>query len=150
MALAWDNLSLTTSAKRSIRIVSRQSNITAGLEDRFDEHEVHIPKQHLVSMLQVLLQTGRIHLPQTADAKAMQEELQQYGLKVQSSGQPVLGAFKIGQHDDLVTALGLAVYYAEKHVRKIPIIPPVEVGRNARWQNGDFGHGRGLRRLRYM
>ena len=37
----------------------------------FDHHEFHVPKQQLVSMLQVLMQTGRIHLPRTQEAKAM-------------------------------------------------------------------------------
>ncbi|MGZ4926317.1 MAG: hypothetical protein ACXV4B_07700 [Halobacteriota archaeon] len=123
--------------------------ITAGLEARFAPHELYIPKQHLVSMLQILLQSGRIHLSETEDMTVMKEELKNYELKMQPSGQLELGALKTGQHDDLVTALGLGVYYGEEHVREIPLVAPIRVGRNTRWPSG-FGHGKGLRRLKWM
>jgi hypothetical protein len=66
-------------------------------------------KAFLVSRLQALLQTGRIDLPATAEARALAEELQTYEIHIDQDANDRYGAFKVGTHDDLVTALGLAV-----------------------------------------
>ena len=70
---------------------------------------VKIGKAWLVSRLQALLQTGRLHLPRTAEAQALAEELLVYEIRVDEDGNDRYGAFKVGRHDDMVTALGLAV-----------------------------------------
>jgi terminase large subunit-like protein len=70
--------------------------------------EVRIGKAWLVSRLQALLQTGRIHLPQTSEAEALAQELLDYHINVDPDGDAKFGAFSVGAHDDLVTALGLA------------------------------------------
>lgn len=69
---------------------------------------VSLGKSHMVSRLQVLLGTGRLHLPRTREAAVLTEELLNYELRVDESAHERFGAFKIGTHDDLVTALGLA------------------------------------------
>ena len=71
--------------------------------------EIRIGKAWLVSRLQVLLQTGRLHLPHTAEAQVLAKELQDYEIRVDQDANDKYGAFKVGSHDDLVTALGLAV-----------------------------------------
>jgi hypothetical protein len=71
--------------------------------------EVTIGKAHLVSSLQALLQTGRLHLPQTSEATVLADELTTYEIRVDENANDRYGAFKVGTHDDLVTALGLAV-----------------------------------------
>jgi hypothetical protein len=45
----------------------------------------------------------------------MIEELLNYEIHVSEEGRDQYGAFKIGSHDDLVTALGLACWYAERY-----------------------------------
>ncbi len=70
---------------------------------------ISLGKALLVSRLQALLQTGRILLPKTAEAAALAEELMDYEIRVDSDANDKYGAFKVGAHDDLVTALGLAV-----------------------------------------
>lgn len=81
--------------------------------DRLDttsRHEWRVGKAFLVSRLQALFQTQRIKLPANhPEAQAMAKELVDYELKVDPDGQDKYGAFKVGTHDDLVTALGLAV-----------------------------------------
>jgi hypothetical protein len=72
--------------------------------------ELHLGKAVLVSRLQVLLQSGQIHLPKTAEAQALIDELLSYEIRVTDAGHAQFGAFKTGAHDDLVTALGLAVW----------------------------------------
>ena len=46
---------------------------------------------------------------QTAEAEATRQELLDYEIRVSEDGHDSYGAFKTGKHDDLVTALGLAV-----------------------------------------
>ena len=64
---------------------------------------------YLVARLQALLQTGRIHLPGTAEAEVLAQELIDYEIRVDPDANDRYGAFKVGTHDDLATALGLAV-----------------------------------------
>ena len=73
------------------------------------ETMLSLGKGWLVSRLQALLQTNRLHLPRTPVAAALAEELLDYEIKVDPDGDAKFGAFKVGKHDDLVTALGLAV-----------------------------------------
>ncbi len=70
--------------------------------------EVRLGKAWLVTRLQVLLQGGRLHLPRTAEAAALQQELLDYEIRIDTDANDKYGAFKVGSHDDLVTALGLA------------------------------------------
>lgn len=91
--------------------------------------EVNLPKAYLVSRLQVLLSCGRVHLPNNPAARVMKEELMNYQIKVNENASAQFGAFKVGTHDDLVTALGLAClceratelpYIASRHKREMP------------------------------
>jgi hypothetical protein len=75
---------------------------------------IKLGKAWLVSQLQVLLQTGRLHLPRTSEAHVLAQELQDYEIRVDENGRESSGAFKVGTHDDLVTALGLAVQKDQK------------------------------------
>lgn len=69
-----------------------------------------VGKEYLVKRLQTLFQTERIKLPPNhPEAAAMARELRDYELKSDPDGDLKFGAFKVGSHDDLVTALGLAV-----------------------------------------
>jgi hypothetical protein len=81
---------------RDRRIVQEDRGITLG-------------KAWLVSRLQVLLQCGRILLPRTSEADALARELLDFEIKVDQDANEKYGAFRVGAHDDLVTALGLAV-----------------------------------------
>lgn len=72
--------------------------------------EWRLGKAYLVSTLQVLFQQQRIALPAGhPDAGAMLRELLDYEIKVSEDASDRYGAFRVGSHDDLVTALGLAV-----------------------------------------
>ena len=71
--------------------------------------ELRVGKAYLVSRLQALLQTSRIKLPKTRQAEELAEELLDYEIKVYQNANDTYGAFRVSTHDDLVTALGLAV-----------------------------------------
>ena len=56
----------------------------------------------------MLLQSGRLHLPKTPEAEALGRELLDYEIKVDENANDRYGAFRVGTHDDLLTAIGLA------------------------------------------
>lgn len=80
--------------------------------DRLDHGPdgLRVGKAYLVSRLQALMQTDRLRLPPNhPEADAMARELADYEIRVDQDANDRYGAFKVGAHDDLVTALGLAV-----------------------------------------
>src|SRR5207247_2867449 len=59
--------------------------------------------------LQALFQGNRLHLPPGhPEAQTMTDELLDYEICVDKNANDTYGAFRVGTHDDLVTALGLA------------------------------------------
>jgi hypothetical protein len=48
------------------------------------------------------------------EARVLGEELLNFELRVDERANDTYGAFKVGTHDDMVTALGLAVLAAER------------------------------------
>ena len=81
--------------------------------------EASIGKAWLVTRLKTLFQTNRLHLPQTAEAAVMRQELLDYEIRVDADANDRYGAFRVGSHDDLVTALGLSVGVEPGHRRVI-------------------------------
>lgn len=78
---------------------------------RIVEHagQVTLGKAWLVSRLQALFQGGRLHLPPGhPEAETLTRELLDYEIRVDKNANDTYGAFRVGSHDDLVTALGLA------------------------------------------
>lgn len=71
--------------------------------------KVTLGKAFLVNRLQVLLQDGRLHLPKSSEARALALELLTYEIRVDENAVDRYGAFRVGTHDDLVTAVGLAI-----------------------------------------
>src|ERR671920_169311 len=81
---------------------------THGDRRKVESSEVKLGKAWLVSRMQALLQSGMLHLPRTAEAEALGKELLDYEIRVTEDANDRYGAFTVGAHDDLVTALGLA------------------------------------------
>jgi hypothetical protein len=75
---------------------------------KVERGEVKLGKAWLVSRLQALLQSGLLHLPRNSEAEALGKELLDYEIRVTEDANDRYGAFRVGAHDDLVTALGLA------------------------------------------
>jgi hypothetical protein len=73
------------------------------------DRSITLGKAWLVSRLQALLQTARILLPRTTEAQALAQELLDHEIHLDEKANDTYGAFRVGSHDDLVTALGLAV-----------------------------------------
>lgn len=83
--------------------------ITFAHGESYDRSKGRLGKAYLVSRLQALLQNGQVQAPDTPEARATLDELRVYEIKVSDEGKDTYGAFKVGTHDDLATALGLSV-----------------------------------------
>lgn len=101
------------------RISHPLTGVTLAAGERLTVHdnEARLGKAYLVSRLQVLLQNGQIRLPKTAEAEQLARELMDFEIKVDQDGQDRYGAFKVGSHDDMVIALGLATLYDPARLR---------------------------------
>jgi hypothetical protein len=96
----------------------RKCYLTGGIDPSDDGIQIKLPKTQMASTLVALFDGGRVKLPRSSEElEAMVEELLNYEIHVSEEGHDQYGAFKIGTHDDLVTALGLACWYAEHHKR---------------------------------
>jgi hypothetical protein len=82
--------------------------ITFSHGEKYNRSTGVLAKAFLVSRLQSLLQGERVHAPDTAEVRAMLEELKVYEIKLTDDGKDQYGAFQVGKHDDLATATGLA------------------------------------------
>ena len=82
--------------------------------DRFKRGEYEgsgdvLGKAYLVNRLQVLFEQRRLTLPKNnPETSDMIEELKNYEIRVDPDANEKYGAFAVGTHDDMVTALGLA------------------------------------------
>jgi hypothetical protein len=90
--------------------------ITAGHEVTLSEvGEFRVPKKELVGVLQVLLQTRWLRISQALpEASILAKELETFQVKITEAANEVYGAWREGQHDDLVLAVGLAAWAGEK------------------------------------
>ncbi len=75
----------------------------------------HVAKKELVSVLQVLLQTRRIHVADSLpEAKTLVRELQTFRVKITAAGNESFESWRERDHDDLVLAVALACWAAER------------------------------------
>jgi hypothetical protein len=91
--------------------------ITAGHRADRDENAGgwRVPKKDLVGVLQVLLQERRIKVaPRLPEAQTLVKELQNFRVKVTTAANEIYEAWREGQHDDLVLAVGIAAWAAER------------------------------------
>ncbi len=97
--------------------------ITGGDAVTHEGSEYHVPKRDLVSTLQVLFQTGKLKIAAGLPlADIFIAELMNFQAKISLSGHDSYaagpagagGAWREGAHDDLVLAVALACWYAER------------------------------------
>lgn len=76
-----------------------------------------VPKKVLVGALQVTLQTGRCRVAAALpEAQTLVKEALNFQYKLSpTTGTDQYGAWREGQHDDLLFALGLCTWYGEHH-----------------------------------
>jgi hypothetical protein len=127
--------------KPVIQLLRRRDNhphfvpvsIAAGLEAALDGHGGWlVPKLDLVGGLQVLLQAKRLKVAESLpEAGTLVRELTNFRFKpLPANSTDPLAAWREGQHDDLVFAVALAVWEAERYVKwdvhflgEVPAVP---------------------------
>ena len=94
----------------------RPYTITAGNQASMDEAGCwSVPKKHLVSNLQVLLQSRRIKVAPGLPASAMLvQELRSFRAKTTLLSNATLDVWREGPHDDLVLAVAIAAWHSEQ------------------------------------
>jgi len=89
--------------------------ITSGHSETQVNGYYHVPKKDLIVGLQVLLQRGGLKIAAGMTfAGALVEELTQMRVKIAESGHEQYGAWRSGEHDDLVLAVALGHWGAGK------------------------------------
>ena len=79
-----------------------------------------VPKRDLVGALQVLLQTTRLKIAgQLRYADTLVQELLRFRVKISDQGHDSYGAWRDGEHDDLVLALAVACWYGQRPERNL-------------------------------
>ena len=92
--------------------------ITGGLEEVRDGLRVHrVPKILLVSRLQAAMHSGELKFAVgLAEERALRQEFSEFRMRAKVSGRLTFGA-REGRHDDLILALAVAVWRAQRHMR---------------------------------
>lgn len=79
---------------------------------------LHVPKKELVTALQLLLQHHRLKVARALpDAEVLRRELMTFRVKITAAANETFGAWREGDHDDLVLAAALAAWWAERNPR---------------------------------
>jgi hypothetical protein len=74
-----------------------------------------VPKRDLVSVVQVALQNRTLKIAaELNEAETLARELQNFTVKITDSANDVYGAWREGTHDDLVLAVALALWTANR------------------------------------
>ena len=89
--------------------------ITSGEKESREGSHWRVPKRDLISACQVLLQQRRLKIAASLpEAKTLTEELLNFRYKITQASNLTYETWREGAHDDLVLALSLAVWEAEK------------------------------------
>jgi hypothetical protein len=96
--------------------------ITGGDSESSEGKSWRVPKMTLVSALQALLHEGRLHIQkELTESAELVRELQDFRVKYTESGHLTFNA-REGKHDDLVLALAIAVWRAQKQITQAKLI----------------------------
>ena len=80
-----------------------------------EEGEWTVPKKDLVGTVQALLGQRRLKIaPALAEAEMLAKELSNFQMKITLAANEVFGAWREGQHDDLVLAVATAAWVGER------------------------------------
>src|SRR6516225_6387046 len=81
-----------------------------------EDRSFHVPKKELVTCLQVVMQSRRLRIARGLhEAALLVRELQQFQVKITTAANETFGVWREGQHDDLVLAVALACWWAERN-----------------------------------
>ena len=87
--------------------------ITGGDKVTYEGGFCRVPKRDCVGAVQRLLQEERLKFADLPLTQTLVKELLQFKVRLTAAAHDTYGVWREGQHDDLVLALALAVWYAE-------------------------------------
>jgi len=89
--------------------------ITGGNQVVHEHGEYKVPKVDLMGAIQAVGGTGRLkYSPSLPFANILDRELLSFRVKITDSAHATYGAWREGEHDDLVLAVALALWYGER------------------------------------
>jgi hypothetical protein len=102
--------------------------LTVGAEARMESwDEQYVPKRDVVMAFMLALQQRRFQAASSlAEVPTLLKEAQNFQWKVSKGGDDLYGAWREGQHDDLLLAACIAVWVGEQYA-PVSVLPP---GRN--------------------
>jgi hypothetical protein len=107
----------------TIRALLRPILITAGHKVSREGAGWHVPKKELVSCLQALLQGRRLKVARGLhERQLLAQELENFRVKVTAAANETFGAWREGEHDDLVLAVALAAWLGENASASGPVV----------------------------
>jgi hypothetical protein len=83
----------------------------------------HVAKKQLVSVMQVLLGSRRLHVAEGPEAATLLRELGTFTVKVTEMANETFESWREKDHDDLVLAVALPAWFAEWNGARWPIQP---------------------------
>jgi hypothetical protein len=99
--------------------------ITGGMAESFENGFHRVSKAILISGLQVFLGQRRLQFAaELPDVDVLIREMQNYRTRITASSNEVFAA-REGEHDDLLLALAIGAWYAERHPPTPPAMPMV-------------------------
>ena len=89
--------------------------ITGGNLETMDRGHHMVPKRDLIMGVQVLLQKRELRIAARLNGvEALVKEMAEMRVKVTASGREQYGAWREGQHDDMILAVALACWGVKK------------------------------------
>ena len=89
--------------------------ITGGDTERYADGYYRVPKRDLIVGLQVLMQQGGLQIAAGMNEGAtLVKEMAEMRVKISGSGNEQFGAWRSGEHDDLVLAVAMACWGVRK------------------------------------
>ena len=96
-------------------------HITSGATAHYDNGFWYVPKRDLVSAAQVPLQDKRLVFTQTSELnETLVREMQAFKIKITAAANDTYGAWREGEHDDLIFAVMLASWAAQRIKPRTP------------------------------
>ena len=88
--------------------------ITGGTNENYENGIHYVPKRNLVSLTQIMFQEGRLKIAKMPDTPTLVEELVNFKVKITDNAHDTYGGWREGIHDDLVLAVALALWDANR------------------------------------
>jgi hypothetical protein len=101
--------------RSGVRAIVVPLSVTAGHSSHVDERGVRlVPRTELVGVMQILLQSGRLKVADAlAEADTLVREMENFRVEVPKVAEQL--SWREGTHDDLVLAVAIALWEAERH-----------------------------------